>query len=103
MPGGTARTRFEPERGLTWPAALVLILTCSSYVATWLLEMTIGRWAHKSLAAGHWYQLRRGGVTYYLSPAMGWYLDHDLWIYFIGLALFLLIAFLGGVRWKRVG
>jgi hypothetical protein len=102
MPGG-GRFRFVPTKDIPWPAGVVLILTFIQFVVSMVLISTIDRWAKTFLTPGHWYQFRMmGGVAYYLSPGIGWYMDNDLWIYFGGFALFFLIAHFGGVRWKRV-
>jgi len=102
MPGA-GRNQFEPTKPLPWLAAIVLVLTFANFVVGWLLTLTIDRWAHQFPTAGHWYQFRmKFGRTYYLSPSVGWYLNNHLWTYFGGFAMFFLIAFLHGVRWKRV-
>jgi hypothetical protein len=102
MPGG-GRYRFEPTKAVPWPAFLMLALFMINLAIMWSLMATIDRWASRFPTAGHWHEfLMMGGVTYYLSPGMGWYLDNDLWIGFGLFALFFLIAHLGGVRWKRV-
>jgi hypothetical protein len=102
MPGG-GRIRFEPTKPLPWLAVVMFVLTFINFVVGWLLMSTINRWAHQFPTAGHLYQFRmKFGRTYYLSPSVGWYLDNDLWFHFGGLALIFLIAFLYGVRWKRV-
>lgn len=101
MPGG--RGQFETTRPLPWLAVVVLVLTFADFVVDWLLMMTINRWAHQFPTLGHSYQFHmRDSRIYYLSPSVGWYLDNNLWIYFGGFALFFLISFLYGVRWRRV-
>jgi hypothetical protein len=102
MPGA-GRIQFEPTKPLPWLAVVLIIATFTDFVVDWLLMFTINRWAHQFPTPGHWYEFRmKFGRTYYLSPFIGWYLDNNLWIYFGGFALFFLIAFLYGVRWKRV-
>jgi hypothetical protein len=100
---GAGRIRFEPTKPLRRLAVMVLVLVFANFVIGWLLLLTINQWAHQFPTSGHSYQFHmKGSRTYYLSPSIGWYLDNDLWIYFGGFALFLLVAFLYGVRWRRV-
>lgn len=72
----------------------VFALVFVSFWTSWILEDTAGRWARHSFAPGYSYQLKMSDATYYLSPGLGWYLDHSLWLHFGGLALFFLIPYL---------
>jgi hypothetical protein len=101
MPG-MGRVRFEPTKPLPRLAVVVLVVTFADFAVDWLLMMTINGWAHQSPTLNHSYQFHMNGSTYYLSPSVGWYLDNGVWIYFGGFALCFLIAFLYGVRWRRV-
>jgi|HubBroStandDraft_4_1064222.scaffolds.fasta_scaffold410594_1 hypothetical protein len=102
MPGW-GRDRFETTKPLPSLAVVMLVFTFTNFVVGALLTFTINRWAHQFPTAGHLYQFRmKFGRTYYLSSSLGWYLDNFLWIYLGGFALFFLIAFLYGVRWRRV-
>ena len=102
MPG-SRRHRWEPTKPLPPLAIVVLVFIFVNFAVSWLMMLTIDRWARRFPTPGHWYQFHMmGGRTYYLSPAVGWYLDNDLWIYFGAFGLFFLISFLYGVRWKRV-
>jgi hypothetical protein len=100
---GGGRVRFEPSKPLPRPAIVVLVLAFANFVIGWLLLLTINQRANQFPTLGHSYQFHmRGNRTYYLSSSIGWYLDNELWIYFGGFALFFLIAYLYGVRWRRV-
>ena len=100
MPGA-GRIQFEPTKPVPRLAVAVLIFTFADFVVNWVLLVTIDKGAHQSPTPGHWYQLgMKGSRTY--SPTIGWYLANNLWVYFGGFALFFLIAFLYGVRLKRV-
>src|ERR1700686_3511419 len=98
MPGAGAH-RWQPDRDLPWPAGAVLLLVFVNFAVSFILMLTIDRWANKFVTGGHWYQFHmKGGTTYYLSPGLGWYMDNDIWLGFGGLALFFLITVLYGVR-----
>jgi hypothetical protein len=44
----------------------------------------------------------KGGHSYYLAPRLGWFLNHDLWIFFGLLGLLFLIMFVHRDRVERV-
>jgi len=102
MPG-SGRHRWTPDRPLPVLSYILLILGIVDFWVDWVMLATIGRWAQQVPSANHWYQFHmRGSRTYYLTPATGWYLDNDMWIFFSALALSFVISLLCGVRWKRV-
>jgi hypothetical protein len=73
-----------------------------SFSTSWILGDTVSRWARRSFAPGYSYQFPADGVTYYVSPWLGWYLNHSLWLHFAGLALLFVMPYLTGARWERV-
>lgn len=101
------RHRYTLSRDLSRPVAAALVVvfavTLISFAVSWILEDTMNRWARRLPAPGQQYAIHVvGGVTYYLPPHLGWYLDNSLWLHFAGLALFFLIPFLAGAGWKAV-
>ncbi len=102
MPGGGGH-RWEPDQDLPWPSIVVLILVAMNMVVGFVLLYTIDRWANQFVSGEHWYEFRmKGGAIYYLTPRMGWYMDHDVLLTLGGFGLSFLITLLYGVRWHRV-
>lgn len=98
--------RYALSKDLPRPVIATLFavfsLTFVSFWLSWILDDTMHRWAHRSPATSRQYAYVVGGVTYYLSPHLGWYLDNSLWLHFAGLALCAVIPLLAGARWMRV-
>lgn len=66
------------------------------------MMFTISHWASQSPTSGHYSELHMmGGITYYLSPRIGWYMNNALWLFFGGFGVFFLVGFLAGVGWER--
>ena len=95
------RYEFVGRAPLSFRIASVLAI--SVFMALWLLGFTSRWWAPQSADPTRPYAVRfRGGLVYYFRPAVGWFVENGLWLFFALLGVMLLIMWLNRGRVKRV-
>ena len=104
MPGG-GRGRYQwawiGKPPVYW--TVVFWITISEIVVSWVLLVTLPRWAQSVPDASHPSELyMKGGHSYYLAPRLCWFLNNNLWIFFGLLGLFFLIMFVHRDSVERV-
>jgi hypothetical protein len=101
MPGFGHRYEWIGEPPLYWTVIAVAMM--GNVAVSLILSYTLPRWARSIPDASHPIELRmKGGHLYYLSPGMGWYMNHDLWITFGLLGILALIMFIHRNKVERV-
>jgi hypothetical protein len=84
-----------------WTAIFWIMM--AEFVVSWILFVTLSRWAQSAPDASHSVELHmKGGHSYYLSPGVGWFLNHHLWIFFALFAMLFLIMFIHRDKIERV-